>query len=215
MKNCLNRWFAVFFLALLGPILPAQASDLTVGRDYNVMSPRLATDDPAKIEVIEFMSYACPHCSALNPAITRWVKKLPKDVAFKRIPAGFNPYYKLMAQLYYALEAVGELDRLDEAVFTALHVKELRLIDESSILEWVTAQGVDARKFSEAFHSFGVLSKVNRADQLAREAKIPGAPTIIVDGRYMVMTEGIRSHEELLERAEKLIDKRRKERAGK
>ncbi len=215
MGNRLLQWYAVTAFILFGLTLPAQANELIVGRDYAVMQPSLPTDNPAKIEVVEFFSYACPHCSKLNPAITRWAKKLPKDVTFKRVSPGFNPFYKLMARLFYSLEAIGELERLDEAVFTAIHVKGLRLIDENSILEWVKAQGVDVRQFSDAFNSFGVAAKARQADQFSRDAKIQGVPTLIIDGRYMVLTQGIHSHEDLLARAEKLIDKRRKERAKK
>ena len=45
------------------------------------------TDAPAgKIAVIEFFWYGCPHCNAFEPALEVWVKKLPADVAFRRVP---------------------------------------------------------------------------------------------------------------------------------
>lgn len=40
-----------------------------------------------------------------------------------------------MARLYYTLEAIGELKRLDSAVFSAIHEKGVKLIDDQSILE--------------------------------------------------------------------------------
>ena len=217
MKSRMIQWFAVLIFALFGLSIQAQAEPLVVGRDYTAFQPTLSTDDPAKVEVIEFFSYACPHCSDLNSYVKKWAKKLPSDVDFKRVPVSFNPFYKLMARLYYALEAIGELDRLDDAVFPAIHVKGLQLIDDKSILEWVSAeaQGVDAKKFSDAFNSFGVLSKARRADQLAREAKIQGVPSLMVDGRYLVNFNGIKSHEELLTRTQNVINKRRKECAEK
>ena len=84
MKYFPLRLLAAFAL-FLTLALPVQAQ-LVVGRDYVAMDPVQLTDNPAKIEVIEFFSYACPHCSDLNPLVAPWVAKLPADVAFKRIP---------------------------------------------------------------------------------------------------------------------------------
>ena len=216
MKKHLTGWLAAVALAALSLIAPAHAQQqLVVGRDYVEISPAQPTDNPAKIEVIEFMSYACPHCSDFNPYVIKWSAKLPADVDFKRVPVSFNPYYKLMAQLFYTLEAIGELQRLDESVFNAIHVKGLRLVDEKSIQEWAVAQGIDAKKFSDAYRSFGVSSKVNRANQLAQGAKIRGVPAIAVDGKYLVVGQDVKSHEEMLALADKVIAKARAERGTK
>ena len=103
------RWLAALSLVLLTFSAQAQGpSPLAASRDYVVIEPALLTDNPAKIEVIEFFSYACPHCNDLSPHIAQWAAKLPADVVFKRIPVGFNnPSYQLMAKLYYTLDAIG------------------------------------------------------------------------------------------------------------
>jgi thiol:disulfide interchange protein DsbA len=215
MRNPLNGWLAAVAFALFSLALPAQAQ-LAAGRDYLAIEPAQPTDNPAKIEVIEFFSYACPHCNDLNPYAKKWAAKLPADVVFKRVPVGFgNPYYQIMAKLYYALEAIGELNRLDDAVFIALHEKGLKLIDDKSIMQWVTAQGVDAKTFSDAYNSFGVSSKVKRAEQLAQGAKIHGVPALVVDGRYQVIGQDIKGHAEMLALTDKVIGKARSERAPK
>ena len=123
-----------------------------------------------------------------------------------------NPYYQNLAKLYYALEAIGELQKLDSSIFHAIHEKGLKLIDDKSILEWVTAQGVDAKKFSDAYNSFGVVSKTKRADQMVQTSKIRGVPSLVVDGRYLVTTQNIKTHADLLALTDKVIDKARSER---
>ena len=210
MKKHLTGWLAAIALTLLS--FSAQAQ-LAVGRDYVAIEPAQPTDTPAKIEVIEFFSYACPHCADLNPYAVKWAAKLPADVAFRRVPVGFNqPFYQLMARFYYTLEAIGEVNRLDTAIFDAIHVKGLKLIDDKSVLEWVTAQGVNAKTFFDAYSSFGVMSKIKRAEQLAQASKIRGVPAIVVDGRYLVVGQDIKSHSDLLALTDKVIDKRRSER---
>ena len=216
-KSLIGRLAAYTFalVSLLALALPAQAQ-LAAGVDFAEIKPPLQVDNPAKIEVVEFFSYACPHCNDLNPIVKKWAAKLPADVAFKRIPVSFNsPFYQLMAKLFYTLESLGEMEKLDAAAFDAIHVKGLKLIDEKSVQEWAVSQGVDAKKFSDAFKSFSVDSNVKRADQLSRAAKIPGVPALVVDGRYLVVGKNVKNHDELLALTEKVIDKARTERAAK
>ena len=218
MKKTLIGRLAAYtfaFVSLLALALPAQAQ-LAAGVDFAEIKPALQVDNPARIEVVELFSYARPHCSDLNPLVRKWAAKLPADVAFKRVPVSFNsPFYQLMAKLFYTLDAIGEMERLDAAAFDAIHVKGLKLIDEKSVQEWAVSQGVDAKKFSDAFKSFSTDSNVKRADQLSRAAKIPGVPALVVDGRYLVVGKNVKNHDELLALTEKVIDKARTERAAK
>jgi len=208
-------WFAAAALSLCAVAFPAHAQ-LAVGRDYVPVVPAQATDSPAKIEVIEFFSYGCPHCNEFNPTVSKWSAKLPVEVSFKRVPISFDhAQWANLAKLYYALEATGDLPKLDAAVFNALHEKGLRLFDDKSITEWVVAQGVDAKKFTDAYNSFGVVSKVKRGDQMGKAYRITGVPALAVDGKYLVLNEGIKSNEELVARADRLIDKVRLERGKK
>ena len=211
MMKHLGGWLAAVTVGFLAIAAPAQAQ-LVAGRDFTVIEPPQPTDNPSTIEVVEFFSYACPHCNDLNPMIHKWAAKLPSDVVFKRVPVSFNPFYELMARLFYSLETTGDLARLDESLFNAIHVKGLKLINEKSITEWVTSQGVDALKFGDAWKSFNVSSKTKRADQMARNFRIQGVPAIAVDGRYLV---GGKNLQELLVLTDKVIDKRRAERNSK
>ena len=185
----------------------------TAGKDYTLITPAQPTDDAAKIEVLEFFSYGCPHCSDLHPLISAWDAKKPGDVVFKRVPVSFGrAAWANAAKLYYTLEATGDLAKLDGDVFKAIHNDRTNLFDEKAILEWVTKKGVDPKKFSETFNSFGVMSKVKRGDQLAQSYKISGVPAVAVDGKYLV---GGQSFGEVLATTDKLIAKARSEKPGK
>jgi thiol:disulfide interchange protein DsbA len=208
MKKYLPGWssalLAVFFLFSF----PAAARPVA-GSDYAVIDPAQPTDDPGRIEVVEFFSYGCPHCNDLNPLIQPWAGDLPRDVLFKRVPVSFNPFYALMAKLFYTLDTTGDLARLDGAIFAALHEKNLQLVSDKSIADWAVSQGVDARRFSEAWNSFSVDMKVKQADQATRNHHIQGVPAIVVDGRYRI---GGKSLEELLRLTDEVIEMRRAER---
>ncbi|WP_313953077.1 thiol:disulfide interchange protein DsbA/DsbL [Accumulibacter sp.] len=208
----MSRWIGLITLAFLAAALPARA-ELTIGRDYVAIVPAQATDNPAKIEVLEFFSYGCPHCSDFHPTVSKWSAALPSDVVFKRVPISFaRPQWASLSQLYYALEATGDLAKLDGAVFQALHQQGSKLYDDKSIIAWVTAQGVDSKKFTDAYNSFGVVSKAKRADQLAHSYKIQGVPALAVDGKYLMTGKEIKGYGDLIVLTDQMIDKARSDR---
>jgi len=183
----------------------------TAGVEYRVLSPAQPTDAPGKIEVVEFFWYGCPHCYEFEPVLEPWVKKLPKDVQFRRIPAMFNDEYARGARAFYALDAIGQEERLHKALFDAVHTgSRLRVGDEAALTEWLGKHGVDTKKFAAAYRSFSVESKLKRALQLTQAYKIDGVPTMAVDGKYVVVTDKIRSFEQLISFTDYLIEQSRK-----
>ncbi len=207
-RGFVRTLMAAAAVAAAGPVL-AQ----TAGKDYIPVSPPQPTDNPGKIEVVEFFSYGCPHCADFNPSVHAWAAKLPADVAFRKVPITFGrAAWVGIAKLYYTLEITGDLARLDQEVFKAIHTDRVGLFDEKVLTEWVAKKGVDPKKFADTFNSFGVMSKVKRGDQLAATFKLQGVPSLGVEGKYLV---GDKSHQELLAITDQLIAKSRSERSGK
>lgn len=210
-----SGWLLAITLAMLAVVLPVRA-ELVVGRDYVPIIPAQMTDTPAKIEVIEFFSYGCPHCSDFHPIVGKWAAALPSDVTFKRVPVTFGrPPWASLARLFYALEATGDLAKLDSAVFDALHKAGSKLYDDKSITAWVAAQGVDAKRFTEAYNSFAVVSKAKRADQLVQTYKIQGVPAMTVDGKYLVTGKELKGLAELPALTDQVIGMARSDRKKK
>ncbi len=195
----------VFFAAGLTQAQP------TAGVEYRELSAAQPADTAGKIEVIEFFWYGCPHCYNFEPVLTPWVKKLPKDVQFRRIPAIFNDEWELSARAYYTLEAIGEGERLHKPLFDAVHQDtRLKVANEAALTEWLGKHGVDTKKFAAAYRSFSVEGKVKRAKQLTQAYKIEGVPAMAVNGKYVVMTDNIKSFEQMLAVSDYLIDQSRK-----
>jgi|SRR5580704_2750619 thiol:disulfide interchange protein DsbA len=206
------RFLSLALLSLLAAtaFAPAQAQ-LVEGQDYRLLNPPRPTSSPGKIEVVEFFSYACPHCAKFYPLVSAWAAKLPKDVVFKRIAVSYGrPPWMNLARTYYALEATGDLKKLDGALFHAIHDEGKNLFDEASIADWVGKQGGDAAQFANAYVSFGINNQTVQADQMAEDFAIDGIPALAVNGRYVVLSPGQAADEalsfrELLARADKVI----------
>lgn len=193
-------------------LMAASAHAQVLGKDYAAISPPQPTDNAAKIEVVEFFSYGCIHCKDFHPLISKWAAKLPADVVFKRVPVSFGRApWRNLSKLYYAAEALGEMGKLDNAAFVAIHDKNVKLYDDATINQFAVQEGVDGKKFADAYASFGVQSKVQRADQMTNAYKVQGTPAIAVDGKYMVLNEGLNGWEDYLARTDKVIGKVRSE----
>jgi protein dithiol oxidoreductase (disulfide-forming) len=192
----------------LGTGAPAAAQE--EGKDFRTLTPARPTASPGKIEVIEFFSYACPHCAHFFPLVNAWQAKLPKDVAFRRVPVGFGRQeWVNLQRTYYALQATGDLARLDGALFYAIHEEQQPLVYEPTIAEWVGKNGGDAEKFATAYTSFGVNNETVQADQMAQDYAIDSIPAMAVDGKYVALADPQRGEvgylQQLLENTDKLI----------
>jgi protein dithiol oxidoreductase (disulfide-forming) len=188
----------------------AQGAAAVEGRDYARLPAPAPVPAGGKIDVIEFFSYACPHCHEFDPLLEQWVKRLPADVAFRRVPAAFNSVWESYAKAYLAFEALGMIDTLHKRLFAALHVQRLRLDKDSDLAAWVGANGGDAAKFLEAYKSFSVATKLRQGKQLADAYKIDGVPTLGIHGRWFTSGSLAGGHARSLEVADQLIQRARK-----
>jgi thiol:disulfide interchange protein DsbA len=188
----------------------AGAAEPQAGRDYVAINPPQPTQAQGKIEVLEFFSYGCNHCKALQPVLAAWAARLPADVSLRRVPVSFNraPWARL-ARIYYALEVTGNVEKYEGAVFRALHDERANFNTDEAVVAWAASKGIDGKKFAEALASFSVQSMVPRGDQESAAYKIDGVPTLIVDGRWLVVNNG--NYPQMLAVADALIEKARKE----
>lgn len=162
--------------------LPAHAQQ---GKGYVEISPKAPVDVPAgQVEVIEFFSYGCVHCMHFEPIFAAWKKSVPKNVVVRLEHVGFQSSFEPLQRIYYALEAVGEVDKVHAKVFDALQNQRKRLDKPDVLFAWMAEQGVDRAKFEQAYKSFGVASKVRRAVQLQEAYKVEGTPALGIGGRY-------------------------------
>jgi thiol:disulfide interchange protein DsbA len=184
--------------SLAAAVLPlnalAQVGGFKEGTEYLRLGKPVATDAGAgKIEVLEFFSYGCVHCFNFEPQLAAWAKKQPAHVVLRRTPVAFNDSFVPLQRLYYALEAMGQVEALHEKVFQAIFVSKERLSTPDAIIAWVSRQGLDKQKFTEQFNSFSVAGKARRATQLQDQYAVEGTPALGVGGRFYVPGQGPRT----------------------
>jgi thiol:disulfide interchange protein DsbA len=188
----------------------AQGRPPEAGVDYSELRPPQPIETTGKVEVLEFFWYGCPHCYSLEPQLEKWIAVLPKDVAFRRVPAVFNDTWARDAGIFYTFEALGVLERVHRPFFDAIHKERLNVGDPAARDAWLQKQGVDSKRFEDAFRSFGVQTKVRRARQLSIAYRIDGTPALAVQGRYTISAEQARTQSNMLVIADYLIGVARK-----
>lgn len=169
---------------LLGLTGSSLAVELQEGKNFVSLPQAQPTEAKGKIEVIEFFWYGCPHCYEFEPTLNAWLKTLPADVSFRRVPADFGRWTG-GARLYYTLQAMGVEDRLHAELFNAIHRERLNFNNPSAVGDWIAKKGIDRKKFDEVYRSFTVQTNVSRAQQLTRSHGLDGVPAVVVGGKYL------------------------------
>jgi protein dithiol oxidoreductase (disulfide-forming) len=201
---------AAAFLALVALSACAQPVNVEDGKEYLRLKNAQPVESGKKIEVIEFFSYGCPHCADLEPILQGWLKTIPADVQFRRVPVMYQERWIPLARIYYTLEALGEEKRLSPEVFAALHQRGVALWQDKTFFDWAASQGIDRKKVEDMYNSFAMAGKVNRARAAAEAYQVQSVPTVIVDGKFM--TYKVASHAAMPATIDALIAKARMER---
>ncbi len=196
----LNKILFFLFLSFAGF---TQAESL----GYQTLTPAQPTQNPDKIEIIEFFSYGCPHCYHLEPALEKWLKTKPENVEFIRYPVVFNALYGKYAKAYYVAEALGVLDKVHADFFDAIHNKKQRLSSEDQLAKFFVAHGVDEAEFRNTYNSFLIDTKFRQAKATPPRYGITGVPTIIINGKYKTSGPLAKSNENIVKVIEQLIQK--------
>jgi thiol:disulfide interchange protein DsbA len=188
----------------------AQTAGPVEGKDFTRVDPPQPAREAGKVEVLEFFSYACPHCNTFEPTLEAWARQLPADVVFRRVPVPFLMNAENFQRTYYALESTGMVSQMQLKVFRAIHIDRLRLEKPEDIADFVGKNGGDAAKFLAAFKSFTVATSVSRAKKLMADFKIESVPTLVIGGRFITSPVQAGGAPQSLAVADQLIQRARK-----
>lgn len=192
----------------------AQAAPPVAGRDYLVLEPARPTAS-GRIEVLEFFYYGCPVCYEAQPHLGRWKQAAAPDVDLRRVPAVNNESWLLLARAYFALEALGELQRLHWPLYDNHHFDDRRLDQEEKLYAWVAANGIDATRFRAAMNAVDTRQKIEFAQRMGGMHSVRAVPTLVVGGRYATSARMAGGVKEMIVVLEHLVDRVRQERAAK
>jgi protein dithiol oxidoreductase (disulfide-forming) len=215
---------ALIALAAIATSSVQAAQSWTAGRHYEVLTPAQRTTVPAgKVEVLEVFSYGCIGCNGFEPAMQQLKRELPANAQVAYLPASFNraESWPLFQRAYFTAQALGIADRTHQAMYDAIwKTGELAVVDQARrqlmrpqpTLEQVARcyerlTGVKSDVFMKTASSFSVDMKMRAADAQVIAMKVPSTPCIVVNGKYRVNLDSIRSIDELGDLVNHLVSK--------
>lgn len=202
----------LLFLALLlaAAFAPVQAQKalpgLTEGVEYRYIEDGKPYRPVAgKIEVAEVFGYWCPHCAHFAPLLDKWKATMPTNAQFVLVPAMFDPD-DAFARLFFIAEGANAVDATHDIVFRAVH--ETGELPRRATIAQLTAYyarlpGVNAKAFAAAQKDEATLqAKGARAREFQMRSNIPGTPSLVIAGKYLVLGN---SYESLLANAGRVL----------
>ncbi|MFG2846216.1 thiol:disulfide interchange protein DsbA/DsbL [Kitasatospora sp. NPDC048296] len=145
--------------------------------------------ESARTEAVEFFWYDCGHSQKLEQPLQAWTEKHRADVALRRVPAIWpgssdEGAQRAHARLYYTLERLGLVERLQAGAFRSIHDDRADLTTESAATDWAVRHGVDAELFGRTYRSAEVGQSVDDAAAQFVRYGINELPTVVVQGEY-------------------------------
>jgi thiol:disulfide interchange protein DsbA len=202
-------------LALVLAPLAQAAQTWTEGRNFELITPTQQNHvAKSKVEVMEVFSYGCPACNGFQPVIAALEHSLPANAQMVFLPASFKPEedWPMLQRAYFTAQALGIATRTHQAIFDAVWKSgELGIADpatrrlrnplpsiEDAAKCYERLTGVKADTFLAAARSFSVDLKMRTADAQIIAMQVPSTPCIVVNGKYRVIMDSLRSEDDLI-----------------
>ncbi len=181
----------LFLLLIFFNIGQLFAADILIeeGIDYKLLSvPISVVSIPrGKVHVIEFFSYNCFHCRAVEPLIKE--KLAPnKKIVLDTIQIVYDEKYNGAFARINATIKILNLGRLEKAIFTAV-AEQKDFNDVAQLKQFLAKNGLNEKQieqFMDTYNSFTVNGKVNEYKQLTTKYNVIVTPTIVVADKYVV-----------------------------
>lgn len=169
------------------------------GSHYEVL-PNPATAKPV---VTEYFSFFCGHCFRFEPLMGEVKKSLPKGVKFEKSHVDFLPRNQedianLYSKALYTAQILDVEEKVVAKLFEAVHIKRETFNTEAQLQKVFAEVGIPEEKFKAAFNGFMANGAVGEMQKAQQQAKLSSVPTIIVNGKYKVVTQQIKSAEEYI-----------------
>ena len=179
------------------------------GVNYRALATPIVTSGE-QVEVMEFFWYGCPHCESFEKPLHQWQKTMAADVRLVQSPAIWNDLMKLHAKVFFIVQNMPAGDKAHAALFQeVMGLREIRDIklQTQKMAEFLQRFGLSQTDFERQLASAEINQQLAQAIKLMSQSEIDGTPSIVVNGRYLVLNQSAKSFEQVLDIARFLVEK--------
>ncbi|MGC9403930.1 thiol:disulfide interchange protein DsbA/DsbL [Vibrio genomosp. F10] len=199
----MKKLFAIFATLMLS--ITAHAAQFEEGTHYKVLDL-----EPSKKPIVtEFFSFYCPHCNSLEPVIEQMKQQLPEDAKLLKSHVSFmgGSMGKPVSKAYATMIALKVEDKMVPVLFNRIHNMGKPPKNEEELRQIFLDEGVDGKKYDAAYNGFAVDSMVRRFDKQFQDSGLTGVPALVVNNRYLVQAQSIKTTTEYFELVNYLLTK--------
>jgi protein-disulfide isomerase len=149
-------------------------------RNIDVSEAPMKGSVGARVTLIEFADYECPHCKRLQPVMRQAVDEFKNEVRvyFKHYPLPSHPNARLAAEAAVAAQKQGKFWPYNDGVWA--HAEGLT----PAVLEQIAKDvGLDVEKWRKDVDSDDVRMRVQKDRSDGEALSISATPTIYLNGR--------------------------------
>jgi protein-disulfide isomerase len=134
----------------------------------------------AKLNIVEFSDFECPHCGAAHPLLGRVIDEFPGkvNVAFKHFPLDSHKNAAPAARAAVAAQMQGKFWELADRLF-----ENQRALSPEKIRELAKDAGLDMAKFEADMAAPAAQERVERDKKQGVALGIQGTPSLFINGR--------------------------------
>ncbi len=137
----------------------------------------------AKVVLVEFADFQCPHCRMVVPIMQDVSKKYGDKIAFyyKHFPLPSHPQAQIAGQAAEAAHRQGKFWEMHDLIF-----ENQEALSKAKLRGFAQQIGLNMDKFNKDFDSPDVAAHVVKQRAEGEAAQIDGTPSLFINGkRYM------------------------------
>ena len=200
-------------LSLLLLCLPfaAMAADFKAGDQYDVLN----IEKSKTPQVTEFFSFYCGHCFKFEPVAKAIEKSLPEGAEFIKshvnFLGGLTPQVQSnLSYAYIIAKQHKKGEKIADQIFNSIHVQRAPLDNIKDVKKLLEVNGIDNDTFNSDIASMPVISAEramqDKQNKYSEMGALTGVPTFIVNDKYKININTIKSQEQLNELVEFLLE---------
>ena len=193
----------IMFLVLsIMMVSGVQAINFVEDKHYQIIEGELSK---TKL-VTEYFSFYCPHCFRQEPLMQTMLAQLPEGTTFVKnhvdsMPGRDREIEHALSKALIVAKILRVEDKMVPIIFNYIHVDKASFNSPNDIRNLFIVNDVDAQSYDKTMNSFSVNMQFNNMQKqtaVLRQQGIGTVPTVIVNGKYRVLTKNLKGQDDFL-----------------
>lgn len=144
------------------------------------------TYEPGKVKIIEFLKFDCSHCYDLHKNLPQLLEKYGDNVSITYVPIVWQGQSTKSIEAYIIAEQMGKGEEMQDALFNALWVNKMDVMESTIALENAAASIGLGPEFNKELEGNNARALALANLQNMTRYGVQGTPTVIINGNLQV-----------------------------